>query len=211
MLTPDTVILKMKLNFYHHLANLPEKSLRNEFFRIQSESEGSLPSIVEEVKEHVSKIGDPTSVSKGVWKMNVKHYINNMTRNNLLESMKKYEKVNHAEYEKEPFERKKFLQNLDLEGARMRMRISMGMVNTVRSNFKQSYKDRSLTCQSCKNIRVVKSDNLEVEKPTDSQVHLMEDCEAFQDIRAELDLQSDADIVTFFKKVIQRRIENGEE
>ena len=53
ILTPDTVILKMKLNFYHHLANLPEKSLGNEFFRIQSESEGSLPSIVEEVKEHV--------------------------------------------------------------------------------------------------------------------------------------------------------------
>ena len=124
--------------------------------------------------------------------------------------MKKYKKVNHAEYEKEPFERKKFLQNLDLEGARMRMRISMGMVNTIRSNFKQSYKDRSLTCQSCKNIRVDRSDEIEVEKPIDSQVHLMEDCEAFEDIRAELNLQIDADIVTFFKRVIERCIENGE-
>ena len=198
MLTPDAIILKKKLNFFHHLANLPENSLANECFRIQCDSEGedSLPSIVEEVKEHVSKIGDPTSVSKGVWKRRVEEFISNMTRKNLLESMKKYKKINTDE--REPFERKNYLQTLNLEDARMRMRISMGMVNTVRSNFKQSYKDRSLTCQSCKGIRVGRRDENEGEKPIDSQIHLMEDCEAFEDIRRELNIQNDAGIVEFF-------------
>ena len=89
----------------------------------------------------------------------------------------------------------------------MRMRISMGMVMTVRNNSKQKYKNRSLSCPSCK------KDNADENKcrPIDTQTHLLEECEAFQDIRDELDTDSDEGIVTFFTKVVERRVDMEED
>ena len=122
--------------------------------------------------------------------------------------MKKYKKVNHDECSKEDFERKKYFQTLDLEGVRMRLRISSGMVSTVKSNFKQNFKNKSLSCDSCKHLR---ADKGEEEKPIDSQLHLMESCEAFEDLRAQSDLNSDSGLVFFFKEVIKRRIKESED
>ena len=90
----------------------------------------------------------------------------------------------------------------------MRLRVSSGMVMTVESNFKQNYKNKSLTCNSCKHLL---ADIEEEEKPIDSQLHLMESCEAFEDLRKQSDLNSDAGIVSFFKEVIHRRILNSED
>ena len=90
----------------------------------------------------------------------------------------------------------------------MRLRVSSGMVTTVKSNFKQNYKNKSLTCNSCK---LLMADIEEEEKHIDSQLHLMESCEAFEDLRKQSDLNSDAGIVSFFKEVIHRHILNGED
>ena len=91
------------------------------------------------------------------------------------------------------------------------MRIKGGMVNTIRGNFKQKYRKKNLsfTCQSCKEIR--KNTNPEAEKPTDTQLHVLEECEAFDDIRQEIDINSDTGIVEYFKEIVKRQIQAGEE
>ena len=114
----------------------------------------------------------------------------------------------HEECANETHGRKKYFQTLDLEGVRMRFRILSGMVNTVKSNFKQSFKNKSLTCESCKHLMVGER---EEDKPIDSQLHLIESCKAFEDLRTQSDLNSDAGIVSFFKEVIHRRIVNSED
>ena len=56
-----------------------------------------------------------------------------------------------------------------------------------------------------------KNANPEAEKPTDTQLHVLEECEAFDDIRQEIDINSDTGIVEYFKEIVKRRIQAGEE
>ena len=95
----------------------------------------------------------------------------------------------------------------------MMMRIKGGMVKTIRSNFKQKYRknNQSITCQSCVDFRDHNESKTEVEKPEDTQLHVLEQCEAFEDIRNEFDVKSDAGIVQFYTEVVKRRIQAGEE
>ena len=48
------------------------------------------------------------------------------------------------------------------------------------------------------------------EKPEDNQLHVLEDCAAFEDLRLENDLKSDTGLVKFFKEVVKRRIQEEE-
>ena len=68
MLNPQNIILMRQLNVYHHLANLSPRSLGNQIFNLQLEHP-SLPSLIKDSEEHLTKLGipDPTSVSKYVW------------------------------------------------------------------------------------------------------------------------------------------------
>ena len=122
-----------------------------------------------------------------------------------------YKKIDHNKWHDEEFERKEFFNVLNLEGIRMMMRIKGGMVNTIPGNFKQKYRKKTLsfTCQSCKDIK--KNTKPEAEKPVDTQLHVLEECEAFDDIRQAVDIKSDTGIVEYFKEIVKRRIQAGEE
>ena len=86
-----------------------------------------------------------------MWKKLVKEYIKKLNKTQLLEDIKKYKKLNHEEMCKEEFERKKYFQELNLEQVRMRMKVSSKVVPTVRSHFKRKYRNKTLSCPSCKN------------------------------------------------------------
>ena len=92
----------------------------------------------------------------------------------------------------------------------MMMRISGGMVQSVRGNFKERYRKKNLpiTCQSCKASNDNNAPVDDTEKPMDTQTHLLEECVAFDDIRNEFDLQTETGLVGFFKEVIKRRNED---
>ena len=90
------------------------------------------------------------TISKRAWKKKIKSYVVDLNKKQLLEDCKKYKKLNHEEMETEEFGRKDYFHNLDLEGVRLRMKISSKVVPTVRSHFKRKYKEKSLRCPSCK-------------------------------------------------------------
>ena len=52
-------------------------------------------------------------------------------------------------------------------------------------------------------------DEHEDEKPIDTQLHVLEECPAFKDIRDECDLETESGIVSFFKAVVKRRMDDG--
>ena len=66
------------------------------------------------------------------------------------------------------------------------------------------YRGKSLGCQWClKNLT-----NHHNEPPDHDQNHVLQFCPAYQDVRESLDIQrSDADIVEFFKLVVERLTE----
>ena len=48
-------------------------------------------------------------------------------------------------------------------------------------------------------------------KPADTQYHVLHECVAFEDLRDQFDTREDSQLVEFFKQVVKRRIENGED
>ena len=93
----------------------------------------------------------------------------------------------------------------------MMMRIKGGMVSTIHSNFKNKYRNQSLNCQYCKGKSRGQNSDEKINEniPVDTQLHALEECEEFDDIRNEIDVKSDAGLVQFFTKVVKRRIQEG--
>ena len=87
------MILERKLNFFHHVSNLPEDSLAKESLEIQREN--NLSSVFKEIEEHLNKVGaeEVNFVSKTVWKKRIKRYVRELNRTQLLEDIKNYKKV----------------------------------------------------------------------------------------------------------------------
>ena len=166
----ENIILQRKLNFIHHLANLPVQSLAGEVFQIQ-EFQGI--GMMKECEEHLAKLNFHVNrhASKWHWKREVRKYISHVNKECLLEDMKRYKKLSYDTCARESFERKSYFFDLNLEQVRDKFRIVNQMVDTVRGNFPSKYKNKSLECQSCKNV---------VYDPMiskrDTQAHLSEVC-----------------------------------
>ena len=115
----------------------------------------------DEVEEHLSILGvtDLRSVSKWQWRKRFRKYISNLNKTQLLEDIKRYKKLDYNVLSKEPFERKSYLSTLSLTNARMRYRVSSGLVQTFRSNYPRKYKGQSLACPGCLETRASNSDS----------------------------------------------------
>ena len=140
--------------------------------------------------------------------------------------------------ETEEFGRKDYFHNLDLEGVRLRMKISSKVVPTVRSHFKRKYREKSLRCPSCKHPstpeeaqqpdsnyngvdqiqthestdQAGKSSSIgEEDFPLDSSSHLIHHCPTFRKNLRNKDLSKDEDLVSFFCEIIRYRTENKED
>ena len=97
---------------------------------------------------------------------------------------------------------------MNLESARMVFRVRSKLVQTVRKNFSRKYRSPSLKCQSCSGPN--ESPNNQT-LPEDTQTHLISHCSAFSDLCVEHDLDTDRGLAEFFKQVVNRRIERGED
>ena len=182
--------------FYHHLSNLPSDSLAAEVFSIQVAN--SLPGLATQIKEHIDKLEiNPACVSKRVWKKKVYKYINTLNREQLLSNIKKYKKLNYDEYCQEDFGRKDYFYIHKLEDVRALVRISSRMVETVRGNFPNKYRKKSLICPSCcpevSQVNQVTNTQTVIvrEGPIDTMEHIKWKCEAFDELRSQYKLNND--------------------
>ena len=210
-LTPMNHILQKKLMFIYHLANLPISSLAKNVFELQLDNTCG---IVAENAEHLNALNFSVNrfQSKAIWRKIVRNYVLNRNKAQLLESMKKYKKINYDECVQEEFRRKPYFYEMTLDQIRTRFRISSQMLQSVKANFASKYRHKSLACESCRGTDR-QTDSLTPRpenEPIDSQTHLLTSCPAFDDLREQYDTQSDLGLVNFFRAVIDRRIEMGE-
>ena len=121
-LTFENQILQRKLIFVYHLANLEEGSLAREIWDQQVLNQ-KLPSLMQETEEHLLKIGleirDLQRISKWQMRKKVKEYISNRNRNQILEDVKKYKKMDYEKLVHEKFERKAYFLEQNLENSRI--------------------------------------------------------------------------------------------
>ena len=211
------LILKKKLMFYPHLSCLPRESLAGSVFQIQK-TDLSVPGLVSEVNEHIVKIGipNPSDLSKWQWKALVRKYINHLNKSELLESIKKYKKFNFEQFSKEDFARKPYFYDHNLKTVRALFRLSSRMIETVRGDFPNKYRKKSLICPSCRpelsDKHTKKQTDRDAEEgPTDSLEHLKWKCEGFKELRSQYNMTDDAQLVEFFENVVSLRKERGED
>ena len=210
----DNYILKMKLNFLHHLKNLPTGSLAKSFLELQMEDE-TLGGLYHECKEHLTKMGisDLTTTPKTRFKKIVHRYIESKNREDLLEEVKSYKKLSYEKLKDKKYERKSYFNTLNLEQTRARFRVSNNMVQSFQKNYPGKFKGKSLACQYCfKRSEEAKLEGkmTPIQVPDDDQIHAYV-CPQNQDILKYLDIQnSDSDLVLFFKQILDRRVESGE-
>ena len=85
-----------------------------------------------------------------IWRDRISKYIAQKNRDELLDKVKTYKKLSFDELSKEKYEKKSYFTEFDLGNVRMNFKIRSKVVLTIRKNFPSKYRNRSLTCQSCK-------------------------------------------------------------
>ena len=140
----------------------------------------------------------PGTMSAFSWKRKVKNAVMKANRSHLLDQIEtKYEKLDFETWKEEKFELKDYVKTLMLHEGRMKFRIRGKMVKYVKLNFSSDplYSSQLWHCTHCDMM--------------DSQSHITK-CESYKYLREGKDLDSNKDLVKYFRDVISLRekIEN---
>ena len=102
----------------------------------------------------------------------------------------KYSKLDDIETEKENFEAKPYLQELNLVQARTKFKLRSRMLE-VKNNYKGEYRKTNLLCEGCKTS-------------IETQDHVLF-CPFYSDLRQDIDLSCDKDLVNYYREVMNIR------
>ena len=89
---------------------------------------------------------------------------------------------------------KTYMKEKSLKQVRDTFRVRTSLVEGFRANFKNKYERNNLECQGCGGAM-------------DDQTHAMH-CSAYTDLREGLDMEKDVDLVLYFRKVMESRMED---
>ena len=197
LLATNYIMLK-KLLFLHHLSTLPENSLAKEIFDLQKEN--ALPGLVSECDSFMTDLGidnDPTVYTKNQWKKLVKGKVNLKNKNDLLNMIKSYKKLDYDKIVNEDYGEKSYLKTMNIFQARTCFAARAQTLRTVQMNFmhKPEYIHNNWKCKCGED---------------DHQSHLPF-CQSYAHLRDGLDLQrSDLDLVVYYQRVIREREQEEE-
>ena len=139
------------------------------------------------------ELPDIRKFSKIQWKRLVKEKITKQNRLDLLGRIKSgFKKLDYNTLCEEKFEIKDYFKALNLPDARLKFSLRTKMTKTVQMNFKGNprYAKNGWKCLEC--------------DTSDTQDHIVR-CRSYQDIRIGKDLNSDKDLVDYFRAVIKMR------
>ena len=181
-----------KLLFFHHLINLPCDTLAYEILKVQESL--FYPGLVRECYDLIEHYGlpKPDGLSKIVWKSKVKKCVRTKSRKELLTEVEKYRKLDSRTLEKEKFERKSYIETLNIHDARTKFALRSKMLNTVKMNFKgvRQYAESKWLCDQC--------------KEPDTQEHLLT-CVGYSILKIGRDLSKDKEQVEFYRQIVKLR------
>ena len=101
-----------KLMFFHHILNLPDKTLAKEIALIQMKF--NYPGLITELLMTKYNLPDMKDQTKAQWKKVVSERIKMVNKETLLKKILKYKKLDHTELEKEEYKTKTYLRTLNL-------------------------------------------------------------------------------------------------
>ena len=188
-------IHERKLNLIVHIISLDESALAKQIYMEQRKHEW--PGLSQEGKSlcremylpDITKETNFDAAEKRKWKRRIKEAVDKKNEKDLRESFDGYSKLDQLIGEE--FDVKTYLKEMHMTDARMffRMRTEMFNCKMNRSSDRQN-RVALWQCSGCGNI--------------DTQAHIIW-CPAYQDLREGKSLNSNTDLVHYFKKVMQIR------
>ena len=128
---------------------------------------------------------------------------------------KRYKKIAPNYIPPGPIVLKPYFKELRISESRLRFKIAAKMTQRVASNFKNDAKFRQAgwLCVGCPPLILPAASPTQLLPPSlphiDTEEHIIL-CDGYSDLREGLDLQTDRDLVTYFRQVIERRLSNEE-
>ena len=113
--------------------------------------------------------------------------------------MTPYKKLDADEFRREEFKMKDYMKELPYSDALIQFRLRGKVLNSVKTHFKseKKYRDDLWSCEGCSSF-------------LDTTFHILHQCQQYEDLRDNLNLEKTEDVVTFFKSVLKKRDEADE-
>ena len=193
ILTVPFRILKAKLLFYHKVACLPENAVARKIMECQEKFE--FPNLRNEISNFLTEneIVDVKDYSSKEWKELVKRKIESANRESLLESSKKYKKLEHLALALEEPNVNEYFYTLDLAGSRTKFQERAKTISTCKSH-RPSDKDNllSMFCSFCNTKSIC------------SLSH-WRNCSGYSHLKVSRNLSLDRDLVSYYMDIIELR------
>ena len=192
ILTIPNRILKNKLMFYHHIANLPDHALCRKI--LDTKVRLKLGGLHEEVRQFLARhqVIDIQKFTKPEWKRFVDRKLNLENREFLIQWSGKYKKVDSLSLACEEYERKEYLNKLNLAQSRIKFRERSSCMTTCRTDYPSDPGNIKAVfeCFHCEKLDVLS--------------HWRE-CNAYAKFRESKSLENDADLVLYYQQIIDFR------
>ena len=193
-------ILKRKIMFLHHVANLPLGCLARSVYDKQCLLNLGL---VREMAPFLQEFGieNIQSYSKYQFQKLIKTKIWNRNKLQLLDQSRKYKKISPEILSQEEFGVHKYFRTLTVSQSRLRFRLHARMTPRVAMCFKSDrrFMEMGYQCLGCREAGEPVS-----QETRDTEEHIAR-CIYYADLREDLDLDSDVGLVTYFQRVISKR------
>ena len=142
-------ILKKKLCFLHYIATLSDDTLAREFYEVQKNL--ALPGLVKECQEFLdqNEIVRIDQFTKNQWKNLVKRKMIDMNKDDLLDLIKSYKKLDYNALKEESPKQMEYLSVLNIPEVRMRFKLKVGMTPLIMMNFQSDKVQHLWKCSGC--------------------------------------------------------------
>ena len=119
-----------------------------------------------------------------------------------------YKKINHENVSNDSFKMKDYFKTLNIRQARLQFKINSKMTPKVAANFHRNpqYREIDYMCVGCSVGRGSDGGTEGQTRNLDSEDHILR-CNSYADLRLNLDLNVQCDMLKYFQLVIDRRIE----
>ena len=180
----------------HHLTNLKDSALAKQVWLEQRRCDW--PGLAREVSFISKELGlediNETELSKNALKRLVSQACREKNEQDLKADMVGKSKL--TALRQEDCNVKPYICSKSLQEVRDTFRVRTQMTNGFKGNFSNMYKGGNMKCEGCEQV-------------LDTQSHATE-CPAYSDLREGLNLTVVCDLVTFFRRVMERRTEKDD-
>ena len=209
-------ILLRKILFLWHVASLGSDTLARQSYKREVRQDHDTLSLFSECKPYLAQFGvsDLRSYSKFQFKRLIKHHIFQKNKKEIIEMSERYKKIDTEKLSTESFEMQSYFKTLNLAQSRLKFKLISKICPTIGSCFHQNpkYKKIGYLCVGCSvkqsgesvSDQVTESSSEELNKSIDTSAHI-ERCSAYADLRMNLDLRDQRDLLTYVQAVINRR------